>query len=61
MSPLAPLATPLFTSLYNVTLFLSISMIFQHSSAIACSSSDNNPPALVSRLMIKKMLIQITF
>jgi len=31
-----------FTSRYNVTLFLSISMIFLHSSAISCSSSDNN-------------------
>ena len=31
-----------FTSRYNVTLFLSISMIFLHSSAIACSSSDKN-------------------
>jgi len=30
-----------FTSRYNVTLFLSISMIFLHSSAIACSSSHN--------------------
>jgi len=33
-----------FPSLYNVTVVLSISMIFLHSSAIICiSSSDNNP------------------
>jgi len=31
-----------FTSRYNATLFLSISMIFLYFSAIACSSSDNN-------------------
>ena len=32
-----------FARLCNITLFLLISMIFLHSSAIACSSSDNNP------------------
>jgi len=49
-----------FTSRYNVTLFLSISMIFLHSSANACSSSDNNTTYAISRLNCQKMVIQVT-
>jgi len=49
-----------FNSRYNVTLSLSISMIFLHSSVIAYSSSDNNSTCL-DLMVAKKMLIQITF
>jgi len=52
-----------FSSRYSVTLFVFISQIFMHSSAIVCGSSDNNSTysTLVSRLIAKNMLIQITF
>jgi len=48
------------TSPYNVTLFLSISMIFLHSSAIACSSSDNST-CVGFTVTCQKMLIHMTF
>jgi len=43
-----------FTSRYSVTLFLSISMIFLHSSAIACSGSDNNSTCAGFRVNCQK-------
>jgi len=48
-----------FASLYKVTLFRFISMVFLHSSAIACSS-DNNPSCAGFTIIAKNMLIQIT-
>jgi len=50
-----------FTSRYNVTLFLSISMIFLHYSAIARSGSDNNSTCAGFRVNCQKIVIQITF
>jgi len=45
------------TSRYNVTLFLSISLIFRHYSAKAYSSSDNNYTCAGFTVNRQKMLI----
>jgi len=50
-----------FTRRYYVTLFLSVSMIFLHSSAIACSRLDNKSTCAGFTANCLKMLIQITF
>jgi len=50
-----------FTSRCNVTLFLSISTIFLHSFAVACSSSGNNSTCAGFPFSCQKMLVQITF
>ena len=50
-----------FISHYNVTVFLSISALFLHSSVIACSSSDNNSTYAGFTVNSQKTLIQITF
>jgi len=48
------------TSRYNVTLFLSISMIFLHSSTIACNSWDNNSTRPGFTSIAKKLPVTIT-
>ena len=50
-----------FYSRYNAALFLSISLISLHYSAIACSTSDNNSTCAGFTVNCQKMLIQITF
>jgi len=50
-----------FASLYNVTLFMLISMILQHFSAIAYIISNSNPNFVGFMANCRKMLIQITF